>query len=350
MNKNILKPIKKILIIRPDAIGDVVLITPALSALKKRFPEAKLTLLIQKYTEDVVKGNPDIDAIIIDDIKAGKVNNVFEYFGYVNRIKSQKFDLCVNYYNDTPAYAYLPFLAGIPYRIADKSRILSSWLSNLGTFLNHLDPNKHVVERNLDLIMPLGIDRSNPKLILPIQKESENKVAALLESLNISKEQLLIGIHIGTGGSNKAWRADGYAKVIDTLSEQYNAKIILIGSGKEEKTAIEIISLCKHKPISLVNKLTLAELIALISYLKLFIGVDSGPMHIAAALKIPVVAIFATKKIKPSEWGPWQTQNVIIRKESACKRSCDPRTCIYDDCLKEINPEDIIQGVKTLKC
>lgn len=340
--------IKKILVIRPDAIGDVVLITPALSALRKRFPEAKIFLLIQKYTEDTVKGNPDIDEIIIDDIKAGKINNIFEYFGYVNRIRDQKFDLCVNYYNDTPAYAFLPFLARIHYRIADKSRVLVSWLSNLGTFLNHLDPNKHVVERNLDLIAPLGVDRSNPKLVLPIQKEAENKISALFESLNISKDQLLIGIHIGTGGSNKAWRADGYAKVIDVLSERYTAKVILIGSGKEEKTATEIISLCKHKPISMVNKVNLAELIALIAKLKLFIGVDSGPMHIAAALKIPVVAIFATKKIRPAEWGPWQTQNVIIRKESACKRSCDPRTCPYDDCLKEIIPEDIISAVKSL--
>ena len=194
----------------------------------------------------------------------------------------------------------------------------------------------------------MGINLTDHLPALQI-KVPQEEAARFRHANNITPSDFVVGIHLGTGSGNKPWLPDRYAKVIDYLKEYLGAKVIITGSGKELPASRVIMKLCRNKPINIVSKTTLSELIAAISTYNIYIGVDTGPLHIAAALKVPTVAIFPTKFVKPSEWGPWQTPNVIVRKATNCSQKCLPRECPFDDCLKEITENDVIEAVKLLQ-
>ncbi|MCX5750939.1 MAG: glycosyltransferase family 9 protein [Candidatus Saganbacteria bacterium] len=165
----------------------------------------------------------------------------------------------------------------------------------------------------------------------------------------MNTNELVIGINLGTGKSNRPWLAKSFIETINLLTEKLGAKIILVGGPKDKEKEAFILNHVKHPPLSQVGiPPYLPELISLISQCKIFITVDTGLMHIAAALKIPTVALFPAKIIRPSEWGPWQTPHVILSNSSACKRKCIPSNCTYDDCLKGITPEAVLDAVKLL--
>lgn len=314
----------KILLIRPDMIGDCLLITPAIHLLKQKYPNSKLSILCLEYTKSIFENNPDIDEVITDK----------------ESIKPKKFDLSIHFFNELK-YALLAKQAGIPIRIGDTSKPLISWLYTQKAKQNWNNLFLHEVEHNCELLKPLGIDIANPPpMQLSVPKEGEEFAKKFAGKI--------IGIHLGTGKGNKAYLAERFAKIVDELIERHQATVILTGSKKELKASEIIMRTCKHKPINLVHKTNLNQLIGIISKMDIFIGTDTGPLHIAAALGKKIVAIFATKFVKPSEWGPWKTPHIIVRKKIKCNLSCLPAKCLFDDCLKQIQPKEIINAVDKL--
>lgn len=338
--------LNNILIIRPDMIGDCLLITPALALLRQKYPEAKIAVLARPYTKEIFINNPNVDEVIEDWFAEDRVESIRDFFNYVDFIKSKKFDCSIHFYNELP-YALLALFAGIKVRIGDKSKpLIIPFYNSLGS-CRWNDLTLHEVEHNILLLKPLGL--ALPDTPPPLQLDVPKGILEKLEAeYKISKNDLVVGIHLGTGRGNKAWLSDRYAKVIEVLAEKYRAKVVLTGSSKELASGREVMRLCKNKPINLIDKTTLSELIAIISRYNIYIGVDTGPLHIAAALKIPTVALFPTKFVKPAEWGPWQTRHVVIRKAVNCVQKCLPGTCPFDDCLKEITVDCVLDGVKTL--
>lgn len=308
--------VNNILAIRPDAIGDGLLITPAISLLKKKFPAAQISVLARGYSREVFVRNPEV-------------------FEVVEEIADKKYDLSVHFYNELP-FALAARKAGIKYRLGDPSKPLLRPFYNLKSDRRWSDLTLHEVEHNILLLKPLGIElpQTPPALQLGVKPKPQGFTA---------------GIHLGTGRGNRAWLPERFAKVADHLAEKLGARVVLTGSGKETDAANKIMSLCHSRPVNMVNKTSLTELIDLIATYSLYIGVDTGPLHIASAQKIPTVAIFPSKFVKPSEWGPWQTRHVIVRKASLCRQRCLPADCPFDDCLKEITVEDVIEGIETLK-
>lgn len=338
--------IKSILIIRPDAIGDCMLITPAISLIREKYPNAKISVLCQSYTKDIFLHNPDVDELFEDWFVKKRASLTRGIRKYAEFIKGKNFDLSIHFYNELP-YALLAKSAKIKYRVGDISKPLLRSFYNIKGDCRWNDLTLHEVEHNILLLKSLGIDlpESPPPMKIEANKEISKKIQ---EEHNLNNNDIVIGIHLGTGRGNKAWLPERYSQVIDSLSSKFKAKIIITGSEKEKIQAKKVLSLCKNKPIDLVGKTTLEELIATISRYNIYIGVDTGPLHIAAALKIPIVAIFPTKFVKPSEWGPWQTQHVIIRKAITCSQKCLPRNCPFDDCLKSISADDILAGVENI--
>ena len=341
-----LKKAHKILIIRPDMIGDCLLITPALKLLKDRFPESHLTVLCRPYTKEIFLNNPDVDEVIED----GRFSKLYR------TVRSKKFNLSVHFYNEL-RYALLAKLCGIKKRLGDRSKPLLIPFYNIKSDCRWNDLTLHEVEHNILLLKPLGIEleASPPPLQLKVPVQLVEKFE---KDYGINPRDLLIGVHLGTGRGNKAWLKERYAKVIDHLAEKHKALVVLTGSHKELKAAREVEGLCKKKPLNLVGRTTLSELISLISRYNLYLSVDTGPLHIAAALGIKTVALFPTKFVKPTEWGPCNTEHVIIHKAASCSKSCRPQKCTFDDCLRDISSEEVIsaaekllenQGIKSFK-
>jgi hypothetical protein len=231
-------------------------------------------------------------------------------------------------------------------RIGDRARVLHGWMHNCGIWIAGGDLTKHQVEKNLELLKPLGISipEPPPKLKVGLSTDQKTFLSAFLSENKIKEKDLVIGINPGIGRTSKAWLPEYYAELANYLAENFSAKIILTGTEKDKTSAHKILKIIKCPLLDLTGKTTLSQLIALMSRFNLFVSVDTGPLHIAAALGIPTVAIFPTKSLKPIEWGPWGTRHIILRKASSCPRKCLPQRCPYDDCLRAITPQDAINA------
>jgi len=325
-------------------IGDLVLITPAIRAIKKNYPSSTITLMVKNYTKELLTGHPDVSEIIIDKNIEGEIRSILDLINYFLMLRKKKFDIGITYLNK-PFYAMMMCFAGIPYRIGDKSKILHGFLYNFGVFQHWRDYTKHEIEQNMDLITPLGINELNPQVTINVNYDAQQKIKDLLSKEYINDNDYIIGIHPGTGGGNKPYLPEDFAQAINLINKQIpKAKIIITGGKNEEAAAEKIYSLCTKKPILFVNRTSLPEFISLINKFNLYIGVDTGPFHVAAGFGIPIVAIFTTKAVKPS----WNTRNIILRNPYSCKLQCFPRKCDFSVCQKAIKPEDIANAANDL--
>lgn len=342
--------IKKILIVRPDAIGDLILITPAISALRKHFPQAHIAILLQAYAAPVMEFNPDINEIIIDKIKGNEIKGVGDYLKYVSEIKAHHFDLSVDFYSFNWKHTLLQFLAGIPYRLGDKSRLLLSPFYNLGKVLHYKDYTKHIVDLHLDLLKSIGIEAENPHLKLVVPEKVQQDFGEKLKGWGIDPNDFLVGIHPGCI-SSRAWDEDRFAEVIDGLHKQFSAKVVLTGGPKEREKGERISRICVHPPINLIEKTSLPEMMALIKRLNVYIGADTGPTHIAGALGTPVLLLILAKNVKPVRWASYNSPHMIVyaHPRAQCGIFCDAGSCKEVFCSQVISPAEILAGVQYLR-
>jgi heptosyltransferase-2 len=317
--------IKNILIIRPDAIGDCILITPAIIALKQRFPEAKISVLAQELTRDLF-----VDEVLTD----------------VKEIQNKAFDLSIHYFNEMP-YAMAALKAGIKYRLGDPSKFPVGLLYNIKYRQNWRDILKHDVEQNMLLLKPLGIEPPYPKLAIHVDPEALKSVEGLLKKSGVNPGDKIAGLHLSTGKGNKPWSPENFGRIADYLTKK-GFKVIASGREKDRELIRQANQTARDQIIDLSMKTDLKELIALTSKYSLFISVDTGPHHIAAALGVPMVHISTSKFSLPLRWGPWQNRHVLVRKKSACPLFCHPANCKETICAEEITFDEVKTAIETL--
>lgn len=336
--------IKKILLIRPEMMGDTILLTSIVSTIKNKYPDAQIYLLLHPDMEEVVKNNPEIAGVITT-----KKNLSFsKFFALAHRIKTKHFDISIVFEdNPTPQFAYLCLIAGIPYRIGDKARLAYGWTYNYGAWVDSSDKSLHHIKLYLKLLQPLHIKDSKFPLKLVLDTNALDSINKFLPTKSI--DEYFIGIHIGTGGGNRALLPETYAKISDFLQDSMKCKVFLIGGAGETGTLEQIKNTAKKEFIDAVNRLSIQQLYALISKLDVFIGVDSGPMHAAAAFKIPIVAIYTAKDVNPARWLPWMAKFIKIQSPvSSCNLKCSHRECDKDFCLLAIDPKEIVDSAKSI--
>jgi len=321
--------INKILVIRLDRIGDIVLSTPAIRALRRSFPKATIHFMATGYTKDILFGNPNIDQVLI-----------YEERG----VYAQVYDAAVALHPGL-IQNYLVFASGAHIRIG---------YGGFGGsfFLTHIipDPQRepicHEVEVALKAIKELGCSPDNQCLEIFKSADSENFVQHYLEGLGISEDDFIAVIHPGSRQEYLRWGKEKFAHTALRLMREKKARVIIIGSSKEDKLVRSVAFLTKDKPFCCTG-LTLSQLISLLGRAKLFVGNSTGPMHIAAALNIPVVAIFGPKHQSDSylRWGPWSKNSVVVRKEQNC-RDCLPSQCFSFKCIESISEEEVWKGIE----
>ncbi|MFC1771273.1 glycosyltransferase family 9 protein, partial [Candidatus Margulisiibacteriota bacterium] len=159
----------------------------------------------------------------------------------------------------------------------------------------------------------------------------------------------LIGIHLGVGAGNKALEPKKFAEYINLLQEKINCEVCITGySEKEKKYRDEFVSEVKGRIIDLVGKTTIMELIGVFAVYDLYVGVDTGPFHLAASLGVPQLAIFPTRKVKPTRWAPWRNRHFIIRKSNSCPHFCPHEGCKLTICSDEIEIQEMIEKTISL--
>ena len=336
---------KNILVVQTAFPGDIVLTTPLFKALKKQFPESRLSVLTTPPGCELLKDIQEIDALISYD-KKGKDKDLLSYVRLIKKLKRLRFDLCISPHRSART-SFMVLASGIRERIGYSEASLSF----LYTKRVVRDGKLHEVHRILSLLNALDINvgEEDRQPSLAISQESSENMAKRFDELGIAASDLTIGVAPGSVWGTKRWTAEGFASLIDNLIETYNAKILLLGAPSDRDAGNEVISLCKHAPIDLVGRTTLRELIAVIDRCQLLIGNDSAPGHIAAARNVPVISIFGPT-VPSFGYSPFGKDVIIVEKELPC-RPCHhhgPMICpeSHFRCMKDIKSEEIIEQVK----
>ncbi|MFC2169355.1 lipopolysaccharide heptosyltransferase II [Acidobacteriota bacterium] len=327
----------KIVIRAPNWIGDSILALPAMYSLSKNYPEAQIWIAARSWVKNIFNWFDFIEGTIAlpDQMHLKNLRKSAQ------DLKQFNFDTGVLFTNSFSS-SLLFYMAKIPQRwgYATDSRRL---LLTKGITVKKNRPASHQVHYYLSLLSSLGLKTYPPELSLPLNQEEKRNTKNLLKTLNVNLKNRLVLINPGAFyGSAKRWPATHYAMLANFLQERKKANILLIGSKDERMLAESIAANMKEKPIIMTGKTSLTQLIGLIHYADLLITNDSGPMHIANALRIPVIALFGPTD--PVLTGPFQEPFIVIKKESSCW-PCPYRECPLDHrCMKNITPEEVYRA------
>ncbi|MHB8930820.1 MAG: glycosyltransferase family 9 protein [Melioribacteraceae bacterium] len=328
---------KRILIVRPDRIGDVVLSTPLPREIKKKYPDSFVTLLLRKYTQDIYLNNPNVDKIIlIDDEDSPK-----SFFKKVREIRNYKFTHSLTLL-PTEKLNYILFFAGIPFRVG-----VGHKLYQFLTFTRYVNRKKYIPLRHeadycLDLARKIGVQSNNLDSEIFLTEEEKQKVIQTRME-NLRGKKYLIGVHSTSGNSSPNLVPGEYKKLIFKLKTLENVRVVVT----DNKIPPEIEGL-EDILYPNVGKLLRESFINFAS-LDLLVSASTGPMHVAAALKVKTLSMFCPlTACSPKLWGPKGNQSkIILPTENYCQTVCpgDPKKCNF---IGEggINSEKILEELK----
>jgi len=340
-----------ILIVKLSAIGDVIHTLPALNAVRKQYPDAHITWLVEEAAYGVIKGHKALDRIIVSKRKtwlkglAGHsyLDNIREAFSFIKELRDTKYDLILDF------QALLK--SGVLIGLARGKRKIG-----FGKGMEHQDHRYiflnerikpvamevHALIRGMMLLEPLGIQSREVVFNLPVSDQDRNAANDLLMHCGIKTPELLVAINPMAKWETKLWDNLKFANLADRLIKQANADVIFTG-GQEDSEAIEnIISNMKAKAANLAGKTDLKTLAALYEKASIVVSTDTGPMHLAAAIGTSVVALFGPTA--PWRTGPFGPGHKIIRANLECS-PCFKRQCNTIDCMKQITVDQVFDAV-----
>lgn len=331
--------VKKILIRGPNWVGDAVLAIPAMKAVRSHFPEAEITLLVRPWVAGLFTSASFIDKVWTEP-RPSRFN---DWTRVTRELRARQFDLGLLLPNSFES-ALMMFLGRVERRIgyATDGR---SWM--LTSAVPQTDDHRHQVHYYLDLLKPLSVGDEHPSIEITATGEERTTARRLLGSDGIPTAARFMVLNPGAAyGSAKRWYEDRFAGVADALAEEFGLHVAIVGSEDERAIAEQIRSLMKNKTAVLNGKTSLETLIGVLAESSLMITNDSGPMHIAAALGIPTVAVFGSTDEKVT--GPCGPRTRIVKHPVECS-PCLLRDCPIDHrCMTRVSVDDVCRAAREL--
>ncbi|SHI57145.1 heptosyltransferase-2 [Malonomonas rubra DSM 5091] len=331
-------PLKRIMVRGVNWIGDAVMTTPALATLRSHYPDAEIVMVANPLVAELFAAHPSVDRVMVFD-KKRRHQGTSGFWQMASELRKQRFDAAVLLQNAIEA-ALLSVLALIPRRAGyttDGRRLLL----NHPISVSDADKRLHHTDYYLQLLSRLGIEGGDRKL----------KLACTSEELDWAKEVLaeenVIAINPGAAyGSAKRWLPERFAAVGDELAKSYDARIVLTGGPGEVEIGNDIAATMACNPLNMVGKTSVRQMMALLASSRLLVTNDSGPMHVASAFDIPIVAVFGSTDHTTT--CPASEKVVIVRKETDCA-PCLLRQCPIDHrCMTAIQADDVLQAAYQL--
>ena len=321
-------------------IGDMVLLTPALRTLKQAYPESRLALLLRPLVADLMESHPYVDACIVDEKTEGRCRSLMKL---VRQIRDRSFDLAIVLHPTSFRNVLLPFLARVPIRVGTN-------VSGRGMLLTKScgdDINVHEVHRYLRVLQLLDIDIASDGLEFWHTDADRQFIENLLRAEGVSLDDRLVAVNLGTTWTTKRWEIENFAEVIQQITRlAQGTKVILTGSPTE-RTLAEALP-ASLPTINLIGKISILQLGALLERCEVCLTCDSGPMHIAAAVGTPAVALFGPTD--PMRHRPYGIGHTVVEKPVSC-RPCYKRSCHRQDspylCMQEIGTDEVVKAIET---
>ena len=332
-----------ILIVKLSAIGDVIHALPVSYALRKKYPTAHITWVVEPTAYEIVKHNPCVDEVILFQKKAFKTFKGFKqnFKPFYKLLHQRKYDISIDLQGLFKSMAVV-LTANAKKKIGYVDMREGSNLISKAIKGPHF--NGHIVDRYLDTVKYLGCDTDN--IIFPLKNTAEeiNYVNNLLMDNKIDDNKSFIVFAVGTNWVNKCWSTKNFAILSDLLSK-HSIKTVLIGFGKnDEQKALEITRQnTSNNIVNLVGKTSLMQTAALIKKAKAVVGGDTGNLHLAAALNIPAIMLMGPTD--PNRNGPYKQMHNVILAGHDCD-GCWKRTCHKNiDCLSTITPNLVLKKI-----
>lgn len=329
--------IKKILLLRPRRMGDIILTTPALKALRTIFPEARISYLVEAPYTRLIEGNGLVDEVLVIQPKSGLI----DLLAFIKKLRKKKFDAIIDFHGG-PRCALFTLMSGSWLKIGYETKF-KAWVYNYRVPRSYISGPVHSVINHLNLVRILNPEiREDYSLqVPPPQPEEKRKIETFWRQSGLFFRPV-VAVHISAGNRFRDWGKENLVSFLKGLTS-WPVVPLLIGSKEDKLREKEILRNLKKGVVSLVGETNLGELMAALEKVDLFVGPDSGPMHLAAALNKPIVALFGPTI--PAHFAPWKGKAIILEKPMAC-RPCRQRRCPEKNyaCLQEIKPEQVVKA------
>ncbi len=347
---------RRILVIRLDLIGDLVLSLTLVRALKRRYPEAEIDLLALPSSAPIASADPDLAAIIPYDPNVWRRPKALVNVRYwqdalrlLRRLRGSKYDLAISVFGTWAGL--LALLSGAPRRVGFGEESYPGFMTD-SVKGRHWKPgdHQHEVDYCLELARAAGAHTTEEDRIprLFVESHARETVEALLEQEGLQAAKPLIACHVSShNGLSKRWPLPYWARLLDRLITEDGAGIVLTGAPNDLPFIEAVTERMKEKPIVLAGKTSLPQLAALFERCDLMISGDSGPMHIAAAVGCPLIAIHGPTD--PAMSGPVSPKARILRSPiwcSPCYHARGPADCRFytTQCMKDITPDQVLHA------
>ena len=329
--------LKKILLRAPNWVGDSAVATPAMRAIRAKFPDAEITVMVRPSVSGVFASAGFVDRVWTEPRPSG----LREWFRIARDVRRQQFDMAVLFPNSFESAAMV-FLGGVRQRIGYS-------MDSRGWMLTHRIQGEkrkvHHVNYYLELAKAVSADVSNPSMEMTARSEDRANARKLLAAAGIPANARFMVLSPGAAfGAAKRWGDQQFAAAADTLADEYKLAVVIIGSEGERSISDSIRHFMKATPVILNGKTSLETLIGLIAESSLMLGNDSGPVHLASALGIPAVAVFgATDYIVAAPYGPLgRAVHVPVECSPCWLRECP----IDHRCMTRVSPEMVCSAAR----
>jgi len=347
------KKIEKILVLRPDHIGDVIMSTSVYREIKKKFPKSKLSVLVGKWGKEILENNPYIDEIIIhncpwwEKVRGERSNYLQWAFSHfqriIRKIRKEKFDIGIDLRGDFRHILFFLFCGRIKYKIS-YNRSGGEYL--LEKAVNY-DINDHEIEKNFKLLEEIGIKNvsfQNKKPEIFLLKEEKEKINSFFKENKIPENVFKIIVHPSAGNKLRMWGEENFIQMIKKISEKHRVIFFLIGSSKEKTMCERIKQKSGNNVYNMAGKFNIKETGALIEKSDVFIGNDSSMGHLASCFSIPSLILFGPNN--PERCKPYNENLFLIYHKFSCS-PCLQKYCIItgemkSKCMENIKVNEVL--------
>jgi predicted lipopolysaccharide heptosyltransferase III len=342
--KFLLQGIKRILLIQLGDIGDLVLTTPAVKALKENHPHSQIFILVRTHARELIEDFPWADGVIsVNKEKRRLADEIVYQMDLFLGLRKKKFELAIDLRTGTRG-AIISFLSGARLRMGRYSENGRLWRNRLFTHLVRPEDElrQYSTLHNLNILAPLElkIEGTTPKLTVTAGKQ--RGAVDILRRAKVPLDRPIIAFHPFSRWRYKEWPIRNHIKLINHIGSRYGISIVITGPISEKDRAAEIVRGSKTVIYSLAGATSVGELAGVLGKCSLLIGIDSAPMHIAAAVGTPTVSIFGPSS--PTNWAPRGEQHCVLHKDLPC-RPCRQKGCHNMEvsrCLEELTAAEVI--------
>ncbi len=327
-----------ILVLRPGAMGDVLLTTPALSALRNAFPKSRLTALVTRPGKEVLAGNPDVDEVMVLDKSSWRPQ-----VDIVSAVRRKKFDLVIDFLCN-PRTALITILSGARLRVGYNvglRRFAYNVVKPRDEFRDGAKVAKYAAEVNLDVVRYLGVEAQSSGLVFRVDAKSREVVDGFLAANGLEAGGFVCLSPSGSWPA-KTWELEKFAALADLVATRAGLRVVVLWGPGERGLAESMLGLMKMPGVAACDT-SVREAGALLESSALFISNDSGLKHIAVAVGTPTVTVFGPTN--PKTWNPVSPKHGAVSADVACL-CCDKNTCENTDCMRKLSAEMVFSAVE----